>query len=214
MRLKSKIILVAIIFAVVVGVALGVVFGVVMPKIKSVREEQRSIIKIEITDSPKIQYFVGDNVDYSGLAIAIIRKNGDSERVEYNSTNANKFSFSGFDSSKVVTSQKISVTYAGFTTAFYISVKEVPKPDPILTSIAIDVMPKTEYKVGEWLNTDGGMIMRYYADGTYSRTIIINQYVKGWSSEVSNTPGTYTLTVEYKEGGVLKTTTYQITVSE
>ena len=214
MRLKSKIILIAIISAIVVGVALGVVFGVVMPKIKSVREEQRRVTKIEITDFPKLQYYVGDNADYSGLAIVIIRKNGETERVEYNSATASSFTITGFDSSKVVSAQKITVTYAGFSSAYHISVKEVPKPEPILTSISIDVMPKTQYKVGEWLDTDGGMIRKYYADGSYSDTMIIPQYISGWSKEVSNTPGTYTLTIEYKEGGVLKTTTYQITVSE
>ena len=38
--------------------------------------------------------------------------------------------------------------------------------------------------------------------------------IYGYSNEVCNTPGIYTLTVKYVENGVLAETTFDITVTE
>ena len=44
--------------------------------------------------------------------------------------------------------------------------------------------------------------------------MLINNYVYGFTNEVANTPGVYTLIVRYTENGVLQETSYTITVEE
>ena len=173
-----------------------------------------NIDKIYVTNFPKLQYYVGEKEDFKGLKIAIVKKNGSTKYVEYKEENKDQFTFYGFNSSEETEKQTITVKYGECSTVFYISIAELSKPAPVLTEIKIDVLPKTEYKLGEWLNTDGGIILKKYSDGTTSRTIIINQYIDGWDDVTSGGVGTYTLTIKYKEGGVLKKTTYEITVTE
>lgn len=172
------------------------------------------IDKVYVTAFPKLQYYVGEDADYSGLTIAISRRNGKIKYIEYNEENKNKFNFQGFDSSKPVEEQKIIVKYEEYSTVYYIVVKEIVKPTPVLINIKISVLPKTEYKLGEWLNTEGGIIQKEYSDGTTANTILINQYIIGWDEVVAGGVGTYTLTVKYKENGVIKKATYDIIVTE
>lgn len=207
---KKKKITIIVAVALALAVILGVCFGIVLPIVN----EGNQVSKVEVSKFPKLEYYVGDSADYSGLTIVLVRKNGRAEYVEYNADNQSLFSFSNFDSSKASSEQKITVEYNGFTCSYYITVKDFPRPSPVLESIGLSAMPKTEYKVGEWLNTDGGLILKSYSDGSTAYTVLINQYITGWNNEVSQTAGTYVLTVNYSEGGVLKKTTYTITVSE
>ena len=90
-----------------------------------------------------------------------------------------------------------------------------PKPteptptEPILVKISLAVMPKTEYKVGEVLDTSGGVILCQYSDGTIRRIDLTNNAVSGFHSSAA---GTYALTVKYTEKGVTAQTTYAISV--
>lgn len=90
----------------------------------------------------------------------------------------------------------------------------------LLADIYIETMPKTEYKVGQWLSTTGGVLMVQYTDGTYMRHNMSNQDVTGFitnaetEAKVTDNPGRYPLTVNYTENGITCRTFYEITVTE
>ena len=209
--MKKSFKLILTIFSIIIFI---IIICITLSNVSKMIKEGKEIKQIYIDSFPKLQYYVGEEADYSGLSLALVLKNGDIEYIQYNEETKDEIIITGFDSKKATESKKITIQYEDVSSTYYISIKDVPKPDPVLINIKIDVMPKTEYKVGEWLNTEGGMLIKEYNDGSTSRTIIINQYISGWEEAVTGGPGTYTLTITYKEGGVLKKTTYDITIKE
>ena len=204
---KSKapiIICVALLIVLAAVVAMGAVKVMSDKKIQGEQIEQ-----IYVSSNPeKIVYFIGEEADFSGLKIEAMRKNGETFTVY-----TNKCQITGFDSS-VAGHKTITVIYEGYTTMFYVKVEEPPRLTPTLVRISLDTMPKTEYKVGEWLDTTGGVILCEYADGSTHRVSLINGHVYGWENVDGHGPNTYTLTVRYKENGILAETTYTINVTE
>ena len=163
---------------------------------------------IAISSMPsKTIYYVGEEIDLSGLQIDAVYSNGDHFAISLANC-----TITGFDSSKPVDTQKITVRYQRYQVTFNIIIREEPKPQPVLAGIRLETLPKTEYKVGEWLDTSGGVIVCEYQNGSTYRISLENSNIYGW--ENVNGPGTYTLTVKYAEGGILKETTYTITVTE
>lgn len=180
------------------------------------QEYDSQIAKVLVSSFPeKLQYYVGDQLRYEGLKLQVVLNGGDSYLVD-----GNECEFSGFDSSKVVERQTITVSYKGFTCTYKIEIKEAPKPARVVKNIYLETAPMTEYKVGQWLSTVGGVVMVEYEDGTYMRHNLTNQDVFGFvtdaatESYVTQQPGTYELEIRYREGGVTKTCTYTITVTE
>ena len=100
----------------------------------------------------------------------------------------------------------------------YVSVEGVDLSDlsnlKVPCGIYLDPIPKTEYKLGEWLNTDGSYIAIMYTDGTTGKVNLLNTDVYGWDKVVEAGVGTYTLTVKYKLNNINMQTTYRITVTE
>ena len=78
-----------------------------------------------------------------------------------------------------------------------------------LSSITLSGNPKTIFEVGDTFSYEGLVVTAHYSDLTSAA-------VTGFtvSSPDMSTAGTKTITVSYTEGGVTKTATYQITVSE
>ena len=212
--LSKKALAIIICVSIVLILAIGAVIALSI--INKNNEEQGNLIKsIYIESWPeKLQYYVGEEANYDGLVIGLLKNNGSSETLAYTDSTKKDFSFNGLDTSKPAEERTVTVKYKDFSCNFYISVKEVPKPTPVLSAISLVEMPKTEYKVGEWLDTDDGMILKEYTDGSTERTILINGYVSGWDEARQGGPGTYTLTVTYKENGIMKRTTYDITITE
>ncbi|MBR7116627.1 MAG: bacterial Ig-like domain-containing protein [Clostridia bacterium] len=210
----KKTIMIIVAVAIVLVAVIATIIAVSVSN--SIADEQgKNIQSIYIDSWPeKLQYYVGEKASYDGLVIAVLKNNGTIERIVYSEDTKDKLTISGFDSSKATEEQIITVEYKNYSCKFYISVKEVPKPASILTSISIAVMPKTEYKMDEWLDVSSGMIKKHYSDGTSKNTIMLDSYVSGWNEAHEAGPGTYTLTVSYKEGGVLKKTTFDITITE
>ena len=209
----TRIILVFSIAAILV-VAILIVAGVSL--FTEIDRQNNTPIRISMDNFPKLKYYVGEEADYTGLSVAVNKYNGTVEYVEYSAANASDFTFIGFDSTRPFDDQIITVVYKGFSCTYHITVKEVPKPKPTLVGITIEVMPKTQYKVGEWLDTDGGMLLKHYSDGTTERTILVNNYISdGWDEAWAGGPGTYTLTVKYKEEGSKSVKiTYEIIITE
>ncbi len=215
MKLKSskKKIVTIVIVAIVALLIVGIVSAILI--INNFIGKQISHLIISSVPT-KTHYYVGDELEIDGLSIQVILNNGDSYFVD-----EVQCEITGFDSSKATETQKVTVTYQGYTTTFNVIIKEVPKPTPVLTGIYISQMPKTEYKVGEWLDLNGGVIMRQYQDGSTKPIDLIYQYVvSGWEIDpdngvyASNKVGTYTLTVRYAENGIVKYTTFEIKVTK
>ncbi len=84
-------------------------------------EEQKQVIdRIEMSITPKTEYRVDQPFDPSGLEIQVIAGANDySYYVKYPDLD---LQFSGFDSSKAVDEQVITVKYKEFTTTFTITI--------------------------------------------------------------------------------------------
>lgn len=182
----------------------------------AVAADGKNIARVYVSAYPKnTAYYIGDKKpDYSGLKIGITLKNGTNHYVEYSDETASEFTFKGFDTSAYSEQQTITVTYKGYECKFDISVTERPQATPILDKISLETLPKTEYKVGEWLSTTGGVILLEYTNHPPLRVNLMNKDVYGWQEAYEAGPGTYTLTVIYVEDGVLAETTYDITITE
>ena len=183
---KLKIVLIIILLVLFVLTTIGFVVY---------KNHQKQIKNISISSTPyDTEYYVGEELNTEGLSIQVLRNNK-----EFYFVDASKCDISGFDSSKPVERQIITVSYKGFICTFSVSIIELPKPVPVLKSIYIETLPKTEYKVGESLDTTGGVLVREYQDGSSARITLINWYVYGFDS---STPGTYTLTLMYYEKNI------------
>ena len=160
----------------------------------------RSITKITVTSPTKTTYEIGETFDTSGLMVMAYFENGDMRVISIDMC-----TITGFDSSTAGT-KNITVSYAGVSTTFTITVKE-PEPDPTevtLESIAVTTNPtKVEYVVGDELDTTGLVVTASYSDGT---TQVVTGYeLSGYDKTVA---GTQTVTVTY-EG---KTATFEVVV--
>ena len=76
---------------------------------------------IEITPPTKLTYFVGEELDTTGLIVNAVYNNGTSEVIE-----SGKYAIEGFDSSAVGT-KEITVSYNGKTQSFSVTIVEAPK---------------------------------------------------------------------------------------
>lgn len=203
-KFLSKNKLAIIIVSAVLGVALivgGIFLGLYISD-----GQQVSHILIE-TMPDKVVYYVGEEADYTGLKLVCVLNNGDTTDIDLADC-----VITGFDTSKPYEYQKITIRYLDYFIFFNIIVNDNIKPIPKLTSIAMDTLPKTEYRLGDRLDTKGGVICCYYNDGTSFRVSLLNSYVSGFRA--IEEPGVYELTVTYEENGIIATTTYTITVTE
>lgn len=161
---------------------------------------------LSITYPNKTLYYVGEAANFNDLKVQIF----DEEYIEIND-----YQITGFDSSKAVESQKINITvlyegnyYYGY---FYVTIKEVPKPNPTLVEIVLSKMPnKIEYKIGESFNPDGGILNLVYSDGSLKKVNLLRSYVLGFDSTVPN--DNLVLTITYEELGILYSTTFSVRV--
>lgn len=152
--------------------------------------------RIEINTLPvKTSYFVGDTLDTTGLTITAVFSNGTEQTI----TSGFTCSPTDFTSSGAKT---VTVSYGGKTCTFLVTVADVT-----LTHIELLSAPiKTQYYVGDTLDTTGLTLKATYNNGTL-------QTVTGGfscSPTVLNTAGVQTVTVTYGQ----KTCTFDVSVSE
>ena len=201
---RIKLLPILLVILLIAAIAAGGYFGY-----KFINTRRNTVVSIAITQLPKnMAFLVGEDADFSGLEITATRKNGKTFTVDLADCH-----ISGFDSSAAMQGQPIKVSYRGINASFSVDINELPKPTPLLKSISLETLPKkTTYKLGEWLSTDGGVILCEYTDGSKLRVNLTNNEIYGFVAITS--PGTYTLTVKYKENGIIAATTYTITVTE
>ena len=162
-----------------------------------------TLSEISVTAQPtKKEYYVGDTFDKTGLKVTAKYSDTTTKDVTSSCT------FSGFDSSKAVEKQTVTVSYkegdVTKTTTIDVKINAV-----VLKSIAITKNPtKMTYKVGEELKTDGMVVTATYNSGKLAP-------VTGWTTSGfdSSKPGTTEVTISYTEGGVTQQTKIKFTVS-
>ncbi|MBQ9383133.1 MAG: bacterial Ig-like domain-containing protein [Ruminiclostridium sp.] len=156
-----------------------------------------SVVKsIKITTFPKTGYKIGESLDVSGGILQVTYNDDSVETIPMTASMVSGFS------TAAAGSIKLTVTYEGCSTTYYIVVME----DTTVTSIKISYYPKTDYTVGEALDVSGGILTVTYSDGTKETVALAESMISGFTTEAA---GTYTVTVTY--GGC--TTTYFITVT-
>lgn len=86
----------------------------------------------------------------------------------------------------------------------------------LLCGIYIKTMPKTEYKVGEWFDARGGVLLAQYTDGSTEDIIMSDVENNGmvFCGFGSDYPGVIPISVEYTEGAITSKTVYNITIKE
>lgn len=210
---RKVIIIIAIVLAALLAIAaavIGIVALVNKNNEEKLAEENKQIVNIQISRAPdKISYFCGEIFDATGLTVYYGTKGGDFAKAALENC-----TITGFDSSAPAESQTITVTYKGFTDTFVVEIKEPIPEIPVLESISMETLPKTEYKKGEGYNGEGGVILCTYTDGTTKTIELQNEYVSGFRVAYLGGPGEYDITVKYSENGIQATTTYKITISE
>lgn len=145
------------------------------------------------TNPTVVNYYVGDTLNTGGLTLTAKYSDGSTKTISNGFTcTPSKLDTAG--------TQKITVTYGGKTTSFNVTVEAVA-----LASIAVKTNPtKTNYCVGDTLNTSGLTLTATYNNGT-TKTIS-----SGFTCTPTtfNTVGAQRITVTY--GG--KTTSFNVTV--
>ena len=170
--------------------------------------EMNKVVSIYLAKAPdKISYYQGDAPDYDGLVVMAMRANGKTYQIP-----TEECIISGFDSSKPTESCKVKVMYDRFSTSFIVIIKDTPKETPIPVGLTFEKLPQTEYKVGDWLYTEDGIMVVEFSDGSTLRLTMLNKYVI--SGFTTDAPGTYEVTVEYHKNGVPVYATYTINVTE
>ncbi len=158
--------------------------------------EEVVVTSLTVKSNPtNISYYVGDTLNTNGLTLTATYDNGTTKTIS-----------SGFTCTPTTLStagtQKITVTYGGKTTSFNVTVEAIA-----LERIAVKTNPdKTNYYVGDTLNTSGLTLTATYNDGT-TKTVS-----SGFTCTPTtlNTAGAQKITVTY--GG--KTTSFNVTVKE
>ncbi len=149
---------------------------------------------ITLTAPTKVDYNLGEDLNTSGMTVTAHYNDESTKTVT-------EYELSGYDKNTVGT-QTVTVTYTegtvSKTATFDVTVSK------LLTGISIVAPTKTEYFVGETINTSGLVVTAIYSDSTTE--VITSGYTV--SSLESSTVGTKTITVNY-EG---KTATFDVVV--
>ena len=168
-----------IIVIAVVLVAIAAVVGVIAVN----DSNNKKAIGIEISTYPvRTEYYRYDNLDLTGLTVKL-RKNS----AQYDEMiDVSKVTVTGFDSSKAVEKQTVTITYEGFTATFDVKINELTTPKPAVTGLKLEMDEgyemKTEYKVGEALDLSHMYLVVTYSDGTKARISVTLEHVSGFDS--------------------------------
>ena len=158
--------------------------------------DEKILAGIAVSKQPtKTSYFVGENLDTTGLQLKLSYNDGSTSYA------TSGFTTSGYDSTKAGT-KTITVTYQDKTATFNVTVKE-----KTLTGISVSKQPsKTIYFIGENLDTTGLQLKLTYDDGSTSY-VSSGFTTNGFSS---TSAGIKTVTVTYSG----KTTTFTVRVKQ
>lgn len=170
--------------------------------------QRNKIDYITVIQKPeKLIFDIGDEFEYEGLKVIAVKKNG--KQFEIASHN---YSIAGFDSTVANNMLEIIVSYENFLCSYFIEIKNPPVYKSKVISVTFKTLPtKLTYKIGEWIDPTGGVLLCEYKDGSTAEVELKPEMIFGFSSQEL---GTFTLIVKYTERGVTVKTTFDITVTE
>lgn len=133
---------------------------------------------IKVTDPLQTEYKVGEDLNTEGMVVTAVYSDGTTREISKET-----YSVTGYDKN-TAGDQKVTVTYAGKTDTFTVTVKkdEQEPTDPVLENIEITKPNKTQYKIGEKLDLSGLGVKAVYSDGT-SEMITEDYKVDGFDSK-------------------------------
>lgn len=139
-----------------------------------------TLLSFELTEPTVTRYFIDQELNLTGGQIIATFENG----IKTISLNEDGVVVSGFDSSRAVTGQVITVTYKGISKTFTVDIlrKEI-------TSISLLTMPRLDYYIGESFDKTDGMIKVNYNDGSEDNISLdhMNVTITGFDSrDVAN----------------------------
>lgn len=202
---NKKIIAIALVCVAVVALAIVLVFTL---RDNEVVIEPSSLYVDSLPS--KTTFYVGEADVFTGLKLKMVMTNGAEITID-----GSDCEISGFDSSKPAEAQVITVKYKNLSTSFAIDIKEMLTDPPTgnYNGLSFKTLPKTNYNVGEWIDTSEGVLLVHYDDGTTRELSLDSENVKIYDF-TTDKPGKYTITVKYVEATRYGETSYEITVTE
>lgn len=210
---KKKILTIAIITGVVLLLMiLGTIIGMVL--FENNNSQNPEIQGIAVSISPKTNYYVGDDLDATGMRIQVITdSNETSYYVDYPNSD---ILLSGFDSSTPNEFLLITVSYKGYSAQYAVSINERPSVAPILQSIALSDNFQTTYTMKDWNrkgpNRDNVAIILTYSDGSEKRVPFLTENILDLDRNITS-PCTTQFKVRYNDNGVVVETTVTVTIT-
>ena len=199
---KKVIIIAAIVLAVVVVSALITILA-----LTGNQNNETDIAGIEIKQLPKTSYIIGEAASYDGLMVEVVLMNGERYDIDLD-----ECTIEGFSTESATDFCTIRIYYQGFSCAYNISVKEPPEKFVELVSVEFKTLPyKLTYKVGEWVEPFGGVLLCTYSDGSTKEVALGYEHIMNFNS---NNVGEYTIRVKYTEGVYVANTQYTVTITE
>lgn len=207
-----------IIIIVVVVIAAAVTAGIFINKRATEIEQDnqdREIQGIAISIVPKVEYYIGDSLDLSGLMIQVI---AGTNEYSYHVTYPNaELQISGFDSSVANDELPITVSYKGFTATFNVKIKEHASASPVLEKIEISDNFKTTYKLDEWNRTGpdytGVYLTLIYSDGSKVENIQLKaKHI--YNAVQQSAAGETEIVIKYSDGVTTVELPITITITE
>ena len=146
---------------------------------------EKSVIMINVVPPVKTTYGIGQSLDKTGMVVTAVWNDGTSQTVT-------DYTVTGFDSSKAVASQDITVTYSGKKASFRIKIIEI-KP----VSLTITKKPqKLVYTVGSSFDPTGMEVVCTYSDDSKKLLTEKEYEITGFDS--SEEQKNQVVTVEYQ----------------
>ena len=155
-----------------------------------IEDKPATITGIRIVTYPnKMTYRVGQQLDLTGLLIK-------ADYSDYSSTEIahSDLEISGFDSSTPINSQKVTLSYSGYSA--YFNVKIVPATATVTGIAIINEPTKTSYNIGENLVLTGLKVVAYYDDDTDETIDNSELNISGFDSSSANSSLILTVTYE------------------
>ena len=207
---KRKWIILGVVAAIVLAIVVAVAVTLIVQASNAKKAEQfnAEIKEIQIVRNPnKLSYYCGAEFDSTGMLVYTLTNGGTFAKVDLRDC-----TITGFDSSVAVEEQTLTVTYKGFTDTLIVKIKDPIPSVPMLVSIAMETLPKTEFKYGEAPDIEGGTFVCTYSDGSTKTVELQNENVSGFGAAFEAGKGEHDITVQYIENGIQATTTYKITL--
>ena len=173
-------------------------------------EVEVTLSSIAVTTAPtKNVYNVGDTFSADGLVVTATYSDGSTAVVTPTSVSAPDMTTAG--------TKTVTVTYTEGdvtrTATFDITVNEVISDTATVTGIAV-TGAKTEFNLGEALDTTGLVVTATYNDNGTTKTKVLDVAEYTVSEVDMTTEGEKTVTVSYTFNGTTVTDAYTITVTE